>query len=149
MMARTERVAITSSGIQNSLSRFEPLKSLCEYIWNGFDAQASVVKVDMVPNELGVATSIAVSDNGTGIDRQALSTKFRPIFESEKMAKYNPEIKHSHTKGKNGVGRLTFFKFAERAVWNTVYARDNTHYSYSIEMNRNSLNTKLINAGFM
>ena len=44
-MPRAHKVMITSSGIQNSLSKYEPLQALCEYIWNGFDAQASIINI--------------------------------------------------------------------------------------------------------
>ena len=32
-------VQITSKGLRNSLKRYIPLKSICEYKWNGFDAK--------------------------------------------------------------------------------------------------------------
>lgn len=31
-------VQITSKGIKNSLKKYTSLKSICEYVWNGFDA---------------------------------------------------------------------------------------------------------------
>lgn len=139
-MPRAHKVMITSSGIQNSLSKYEPLQALCEYIWNGFDAQASIINISMSPNEMGVAATLSISDNGTGIDRNNLESKFKPIYESEKTYQYDPNIKHSHTKGKNGVGRLTFFKFAESAEWETIYEHDGNHYRYLIQMNRATLN---------
>lgn len=43
--------------------------------------------------------------------------------------------------GKNGVGRLTFFCFANTATWNTVYDKEGRRYKYSITIDIDSLNT--------
>lgn len=38
-----QEVSITTEGIQKNLKNFKPLDALCEYIWNGFDAQANKI----------------------------------------------------------------------------------------------------------
>ncbi len=131
-------VQITSKGIRNSLKRYTALKSICEYIWNGFDAKATQVNIEIMYNELDSISSIKVSDNGYGIDRDLLDEKFTPFFQSEKI--YDPNIKQSDVHGKNGVGRLTFFTFASQATWTTVYSRDNINYEYTIAIDVNDLN---------
>lgn len=57
-------VQITSKGIKNSLKKYTALKSICEYIWNGFDAKATEINIDTANNEFGFISSIRVSDNG-------------------------------------------------------------------------------------
>ncbi len=131
-------VQITSKGIKNSLKRYTPLKSICEYIWNGFDAKATEVYVETSENDFGAISSIRVMDNGYGIDRDLLDDKFRPFFQSEKI--YDPNIKVSDIHGKNGVGRLTFFTFASLASWTTVYCRDGKNYEYNITIGADELN---------
>lgn len=131
-------VQITSKGIRNSLKRYTALKSICEYIWNGFDAKATQVNIEIIYNELDSISSIIISDNGYGIDRDSLDEKFTPFFQSEKI--YDPNIKQSDVHGKNGVGRLTFFTFASQATWTTVYSRDNINYEYTIAIDVNDLN---------
>ena len=91
---------------KNSLKKYTALKSICEYIWNGFDAKATEINIDTANNDFGFISSIRVSDNGYGINRDLLDEKFRPFFQSEKI--YDPNIKQSDIHGKNGVGRLTF-----------------------------------------
>ena len=55
-------VQITSKGIRNSLRRYTPLKSICEYIWNGFDAKATEVHIDTTENDLETISSINLRD---------------------------------------------------------------------------------------
>lgn len=129
-MAFSENIQITSDGIKNSLKKYKPLKAIAEYVWNGFDAKATTITIDIGLNECDYISKITVIDNGTGIDGSNLSAKFKPFFQSEKI--YDPEIKHSATHGKNGVGRLTFFTFANMAEWETVYEKEGKHYQYTI-----------------
>ncbi len=137
MQPASENVLITSSGIKNSLKKYKPLQALAEYIWNGFDAKATRIDIDISETELKGTQFVSVHDNGTGIDRSLLAAKFKPFFESEKI--YDPNQKHSATHGKNGVGRLTFFTFANIAKWQTIYRRDNQNYSYTIDISAATL----------
>lgn len=132
-----ENVQITSQGIKNSLKKYTALQAVSELIWNGFDAGASQVEVTIPLNILESVDSISIRDNGCGIDKDKLATKFKPFFQSEKI--YDPQIKHSTTHGKNGVGRLTFFTFANFATWHTVYRKENTCYAYTIEVSATEL----------
>lgn len=131
-------VQITSDGIRNSLKKYTALKSICEYIWNGFDAKATQINIETANNELGKISYIKISDNGYGIDRKLLDNKFRPFFQSEKI--YDPNTKRSDVHGKNGVGRLTFFTFSSLATWTTVYSHENQNYEYAITIEANELN---------
>jgi len=137
MALKEENVLITSEGIRNSLKRYKPLQALAEYVWNGFDAHATRVDVVIGKNELDGANYISVSDNGDGIDKEQLSQKFKPFFESEKI--YNPDVAHSAIHGKNGVGRLTFFTFANLARWQTIFEKENARHLYEIEVNAGTL----------
>lgn len=136
-MRDNNNVHITSKGIRNSLKKYTALKSICEYIWNGFDAKATAITIETLDNDLGSISFIKINDNGYGIDRELLDEKFRPFFQSEKI--YDPNIKQSDVHGKNGVGRLTFFTFASQAIWTTVYKRDNENYEYSIDIKADGL----------
>lgn len=128
-------VQITTPGIKRALKGYKFYQALTEYVWNGFDAGASEISIDYVSDPLEAITSISVSDNGSGIQKSDLPKKFTPFFESNKL--YNPDTKESDAlvhlaRGKNGVGRLTFFHFASKATWNTVYSNGDKHYRYDI-----------------
>ena len=141
-----QEVSITTEGIQKNLKNFKPLDALCEYIWNGFDAQADKVEIKLNTNELGLINVISVIDNGTGIAYEELSAKFKP-FNDSKKADNSKKVNHSLPHGRQGIGRLTFFAFAQRARWNTVYMKDGTRYEYYIDMEKDSLNLYDDNGG--
>ena len=128
----SESVLITSDGIKNSLRKFNPLQALTEYVWNGFDALASRIDISISGNELLGNNSISIRDNGMGIERALLQNKFKPFFQSEKV--FDPGHKCSASHGKNGVGRLTFFTFANFAEWETTYKKDDCLCSYKIKI---------------
>ena len=58
----------------NSISRAvtsDYKKAICEYIRNGFDARATTVKLKYEADELGNITSMSITDNGGGINRES------------------------------------------------------------------------------
>jgi len=133
------RAEITTKGLKRDLTKrkYKPWSSIAEYIWNGFDAGASVVNVRANYNELGGVRSISISDNGNGISNPK---KFEPVFESEKKQDYESPRVSSIPHGKNGLGRFTFFTFAAEASWHTVYQKDDGHnYKYEVSINSDSL----------
>lgn len=131
-----KNIEITSQGIRRALKNYDCSRSISEYIWNGFDAHASEVSVNFEANVIGNISKILISDNGYGV-RDV--NKFKPFFESEKEINPDQIRTSSATHGKNGVGRLTFFAFAESAAWNTVYERKDEFYEQNINVHASSL----------
>ena len=41
--------------------------AICEYIWNGFEANATEVRISYTENDLTSIESMTISDNGDGI----------------------------------------------------------------------------------
>ena len=58
-----QNVLITPEGIQKNLQNIKPLDSICEYIWNGFDAAASEIRIVFHNNELGIVEKIEITNN--------------------------------------------------------------------------------------
>lgn len=135
------RVEITVPGIKKALSGYNYLQAFAEFIWNGFDAKGSIVDIIFKANDIGYITELAVKDNGYGIQYDKLITKFVPLFESDKIIDPNAKTINSAVHGKNGVGRLTFFHFANSATWDTVYQSDGKRYRYKINTDIEKLNT--------
>lgn len=135
----SQTVEITSGGIRKILNRYTPERTISEYIWNGFDAKASIIHIDYEyeNEELGTIKRIKISDNGTGICYEDLSAKFKKFYESQK--RINNENNTDLTRGKNGYGRFTFYKFARFGQWNTSYLRGGQIMSYNIKINRDNL----------
>lgn len=134
-------IQITSSGIKKSLQKYSPLKALVEFIWNGFDAQASRVELTYSKNILGGIDGISIADNGYGIPKNELDKKFKPFFDSEKIINPSEKRNISTIHGKNGVGRLTFYHFATSATWQTIYQDkvNKKRYKYIITINIDNL----------
>lgn len=133
------KIAITTSGVKQSLSNYNALKSICEYIWNGFDAEANKIEITTLRNNLGGISEISIKDNGVGIAKKQLNKKFKPFYESEKAEQSYERTRITGIHGKNGVGRLTFFCFAQYAEWNTVYKENKDFKNYSIIIDATNL----------
>lgn len=133
-------VNITSNGIQKVLRNYNEKQALAEYIWNGFDANATAVEINYSANELGFIDVLEISDDGHGINFENLSVKFDPFFESEKALQLPINKNRSVMHGKNGVGRLTFFKFANDAEWQTTFL-----YRGSLQSGRISIGVHALN----
>jgi hypothetical protein len=132
-------VAITSIGIKRLLRRFSPETAIAEYVWNGFDAKADQVSITYTTSALGNITEMSVSDNGEGILPQDLDNKFRPFFQSNRLVEIEAPRNHSIPRGRQGVGRLTFFTFANLATWKTCARDGNGMVQQSIVVNGNTL----------
>ena len=81
-MNSTQSIELSSTGVRRMLNRYTPERAMAEYIWNGFDAKATVVCLDyeIGSQELDTIQSITISDNGNGICYDDLQYKFKPIF---------------------------------------------------------------------
>ncbi len=134
------KVEITTRGIRKALKGYSIEQAIAEYIWNGFDAQATEVDLRYKANEIGTISELTVVDNGYGIPKGMLGRKFKPFYVSEKDDMVSTR-NSSATHGKTGVGRLTFHRFAMEANWETTYAREDVRYGYSIFIRANQLET--------
>jgi len=132
------KVQISNQGIKKVLKKVGVEEAIAEYIWNGFDAQATSVELSFATEgPFGQVTTLTITDNGTGIPAEMLTKKFTPFLESEKALKRREE--NIGLEGKNGYGRLTFHKFAGSAHWDTCYRDGAKAFGYSISIQALSL----------
>ncbi|MBD2341462.1 ATP-binding protein [Calothrix sp. FACHB-156] len=132
-----KNIQITSLGIIQALKKHHNyLSSIAGYVWNGFDAKATQVELVIIYDNAGQITKIKILDNGTGITD---TSKFQPIFESNKVNHSNEPRHLSSIHGKDGIGRLTFFNFAISATWETVYEFLGKNYTYNIDITSENL----------
>ena len=134
-----DKIEINTKGIKSQLNRLnftegQFFRSVAEYIWNGFDAKATALNMDYEFGAGGNLRKLEISDNGCGINHDELKTKFKPIFDSEKLTNGHINRHMSTFHGRNGVGRLTFFTFAHTANWITTYKENNENYTYNIQI---------------
>lgn len=140
IISMATHVNITSSGIQKVLRNYNEKQAMAEYIWNGFDAKATTVEINYTANALGFVDSMEICDDGYGISFKTLNVKFDPFYESEKALQLPFNRSRSVMHGKNGVGRLTFFKFANDAEWQTTYMQNDVLKSARIRIGVSALN---------
>jgi Histidine kinase-, DNA gyrase B-, and HSP90-like ATPase len=140
---------VTSNGLKRDLKKkgYKPPSSIAEYVWNGFEANATCIDIvgsyhKLGDHKLGGISSFSIIDNGTGIVK---ATSFNPLFESEKSKPKSSKSsalskRHGLHNHGNSLGRLTFFTFAQEATWQTVYENsDGFKYQYKIEVDSSSL----------
>jgi len=106
---------ISDEGIKKHFKNAEPWAALFELTWNGLDAGATNIRVDIIENDLGGVQSIDVIDNGEGIDIDHIEDNFGRFNDSSK--KSDMALHGSH-----GRGRLAFHRLANRAAWWTRFS---------------------------
>ena len=76
---KSQTVKITSNGIRKILNKYTPERAISEYVWNGFDAKATMVKINFEfdNKEFDTIKEIRVCDNGIGICYEELASKFK------------------------------------------------------------------------
>lgn len=106
------KTLIGNAGIKKHFLRTEPARAIVELIWNGFDARAREVSVELLRNELDQLDVVTVIDDGDGIDVHRVKDSFGRFNESNKQEDVTSQ-------GSNGRGRLAFHRLAHRATWYT------------------------------
>lgn len=127
---------INAEGIKKHFKSNEPWQPVFELVWNGFDAKAGTVIVDIQTNELNGLLKIVVSDDGDGID---------PTFLKDTFGRFNDSQKREDAAlhGAHGRGRLAFHRICKTAIWHSKSAAGNVRIEIDAE-NIKSYNAKEI-----
>ena len=124
------KLSVNNQSVETSGLPKDYKEALCEYIWNGFEANAKNVSVTFEENELSGIESISISDDGDGIVYDELAETFGAFLVSKKNS-LSLKVKSKSNKGK---GRFSFGVFAKNATWRTKYKKDNSILSYCITL---------------
>lgn len=124
------KLAVNNQSVESSGITKDYRDALCEYIWNSFEANATTVAIDCIPNELNGSAEIIITDNGDGISYASLSHTFGAFLDSQKNSR-SLQIK---TKANKGKGRFSCFSFASFAEWSTVTSTPEGNIAYSIKL---------------
>ena len=126
-------------------------EAICEYIWNGIDADATEIDISTEVNDINGVDSITILDNGSGIAYDDLNQTFGVFLDSKKDSTCTPI-----TRGKRGRGRFTFCKFCKQATWKTwsagrvfelsIHAGNLNHYDPTghSDINRQDCGTEVL-----
>ena len=112
------KVSVNNKGVESAGLTKDYKEAIAEYLWNAFDANASSVAIEFTSNEIDTIDSIAIVDNGHGIDYENLDSTFGNFLDSIKSNSFQ---RSSYSHGNKGKGRFAFAAFAGKAVWHTVY----------------------------
>ena len=119
------------------LSSAKPHLAIAELLWNGLDADATVLAIDISSNPLRTE-SISLSDNGSGFARKDAQSVFGLLggsWKSTASRTVGGRIIH----GKDGQGRFKAFSLGDHVEWAVSYKRDEKIFKYTIQGTSNSL----------
>ena len=122
------QLSVNNQSVETSGLPKDYREAICEYIWNGFEANAKNVKVSFEKNELTGVESISIEDDGDGIAFDDLSETFGAFLVSKK----NSLSLKAKTKANKGKGRFSFGIFSTSAKWKTKYKVGEVVRSFSI-----------------
>ena len=123
-------LSVKSKSVETSGIPRDYKEALCEYVWNGFEANATTISITHTINVLGGIEKICISDNGSGICFETIQDTFGAFLASQKNA-LSLKIKSKVNQGK---GRFAGFSFANRIKWDTICAENGKNVQYSISV---------------
>ncbi|KFF00733.1 hypothetical protein IX39_08940 [Chryseobacterium formosense] len=125
--------SIIQSGLPNDFK-----KSISEYIWNGFDAGATEIKIDFSCSEVDTMHDFSIRDNGHGISFNTIGETFGYFLDSNKTRSYDH---NRFVKGRKGKGRFSFQQFCAKAQWDTTFfdSKSEKLLDYTIEITSGNL----------
>lgn len=133
---QTIRVETTSEHLKK-IAKETPIKALAELVWNGFDAKAENIKINIYEGELGGIDEILIEDDGIGISHEKIDQLFGSLGGSwKKSAKKTQGYEYLH--GENGQGRFKAFSLGEKVTWSSFSEEVGC---FNIEANANNLLT--------
>jgi Histidine kinase-, DNA gyrase B-, and HSP90-like ATPase len=103
----------------SKLGTGRPVQAVAELIWNGLDAEATLIKITAQIDELKL-NSITVRDNGHGMSRTEAINFFRNLGGSWKKVNNLSRSGSRHLHGKEGRGRLRALAIGRVAEWTVV-----------------------------
>jgi hypothetical protein len=113
-------------------AKAQPIAAVAELIWNGLDADATAITVDLEDDNLGGLSRIIVTDNGHGIPYAEAPTLFGNLGGSWKKHGAHTKIHKRQLHGQEGRGRFKAFALGSVVDWTSTYARDGKLFRYEI-----------------
>lgn len=123
-------VSVNNQSIDSSGITSDYKTAISEYIWNGFEANATQVSIKYEINQTQGISELVIKDNGNGINYNEIKETFGAFLASKKNL-LSLQMKSKANKGK---GRFSFIAFADNAEWHTVYKENGIYKEYDITM---------------
>lgn len=116
-------------------TRAKPIAALAELIWNGLDADATSIDVELVRDDLaGGLSRIVVYDNGEGFSRDEARKLFGSLGGSWKRTMRRTKRDGRMIHGQEGRGRYKAFALGGHVVWKVCFATREGNRAFDITM---------------
>lgn len=117
--------------VAKNVARAEPIGALAELIWNGLDADATQIVVELVKKDLaGGISQIVVTDNGLGFPYDKAQAYFSKLGGSWKRTRRQTHQYNRMVHGQEGKGRYKAFSLGEVVEWDVCYLKGDEPYSF-------------------
>ena len=113
-------------------AKAQPIQALAELIWNGLDADATKIDVDVEYDDLGGMSRIAVVDNGHGMFRAEAPQLFQNLGGSWKRQRLGTLGLNRMLHGQEGRGRFKAFALGSVVDWKVIYDKEGALSRYDI-----------------
>ncbi|GAA1292325.1 ATP-binding protein [Saccharothrix xinjiangensis] len=113
---------------RQTYTKASAVDAISELVWNGLDAEADQVDIDIEtttagPRELRYVTRVIVTDNGHGMDRERAESAFLSLGDSWKQSLNRRTVNNKRAlHGEKGVGRFYVYSIGGHARWTSVSA---------------------------
>lgn len=131
------KVSINNQSVESAGITKNYKEAICELIWNGFDANASIVDLHFYANKIDYIDEVQIMDNGVGIHLATLHQTFGSFLDSVKRTSFS---KSSYVRGKKGKGRFSFMALARQARWYTTFFDEESGKMLDYEITINASN---------
>lgn len=120
-------------------TRAKPIPALSELIWNGLDADATRISVELEYGDLaGGLSKILVQDNGQGFRRSEARGLFKNLGGSWKRGtRQTPSGRQIH--GQEGKGRYKAFALGSAVTWHVTHEDAGELSSFEVSLFSNNL----------
>ncbi len=130
---QTVSVKVQNDHLERVAKARKPILALAELVWNGLDADAKEIRIDLVENLLGGLEAITVTDNGHGIAYADAVPAFESLGGSWKRTQTQSRTLGRDLHGKGGRGRFQAFSLGSVVEWTTNYSESGQFLQYKIK----------------
>lgn len=137
-MAEQHYKVVVQEDYLERIANARPIQAIAELIWNGLDADATEVDVEVDFTSLGMQ-SVTVRDNGHGIQYEDAPELFSKLGGSWKIRSNRSKGKGRMLHGKEGKGRFKALALGRVADWKVKFKQDKSLLGYTITLIKDNL----------
>ena len=139
MPSITGTVEVKNDHLVRLAAKSKPVPAISELIWNSLDADANIVRVNLIRNGLNEVSEIKVVDDGNAIAFPAAKNLFGSLGGSWKRDKEYTKESNRFLHGQNGEGRFQALQLGRISEWNVTCMDEGVLKNYQISINKDNL----------